>query len=131
MDPEVSAQKTNKKTVFVIEDDVFLIKAYQIKFEKAGADVWTVADGNEALKFLEKDPPNVVLLDLLLPGISGFDVLTEIRKNEKWKNVPVFVLSNLSQTQDIERAKTLGIDEYLVKANTKINDIVERVKKYL
>jgi len=131
MDPEVSAQKTNKKTVFVIEDDVFLIKAYQIKFEKAGADVWTVADGNEALKFLEKDPPNVVLLDLLLPGISGFDVLTEIRKNEKWKNVPVFVLSNLSQTQDIERAKTLGVEEYFVKANTKINDIVERVKKYL
>ena len=131
MDPEVGTQKTKKKIIFVVEDDVFLIKAYQIKFEKSGADVWIATDGNEALKFLQKEPPDVIFLDLLLPGISGFDVLAEIRKNEKWKNVPVFVLSNLSQTQDIERAKTLGVEEYFVKANTKINDIVERVKKYL
>ena len=121
----------NKKIVFVVEDDVFLVKAYQIKFEKVGVEVWAVTDGKEALKFLGKDPPNVVLLDLLLPGVSGFDILAEIRKNEKWKNVPVYILTNLSQSEDVERAKALGVEEFLVKANTKINDIVEKVKKYL
>src|SRR3972149_660426 len=105
MDPEVGTQKTKKKIIFVVEDDVFLIKAYQIKFEKSGADVWIATDGNEALKFLQKEPPDVIFLDLLLPGISGFDVLAEIRKNEKWKNVPVFILTNLSQSEDVERAK--------------------------
>ena len=131
MDSPTNTPNITKKVVFVIEDDVFLVKAYQIKFQKAGAEVWAVTDGKDALKYLEKDPPNVVLLDLLLPGISGFEVLAEIRRNEKWKNVPVLVLSNLSQTQDVERTKALGIEGYLVKANTKINDIVEKVKKYL
>src|SRR3972149_9776794 len=95
----------NKKIVFVVEDDVFLVKAYQIKFQKAGIEVWVVTDGKEALKYLAKDPPSVVLLDLLLPGVSGFDILAEIRKNEKWKNVPVYILTNLSQSEDVERAK--------------------------
>lgn len=117
--------------VFIVEDDMFLLKAYEIKFKKAGIDVWTAADGKAALSFLEKDPPKIVLLDLLLPGISGFDILSAIRKNPKWKAVPVFILTNLGQSQEIERVKALGIEDYLVKANTKINDIVERVKKYL
>ncbi len=120
------------KAVLIVEDDTFLLSAYQLKFKKLeGADVWTANDGKSALEFLKKDPPCVVLLDLMLPGISGFEVLTQIRKDEKWKKVPVLVLSNLSQAQDVEKVKALGIDEYLVKANTKINDIVDKVKKYL
>ena len=122
---------TNKKTVFVIEDDMLLIKAYQIKFEKEGVTVWTATDGKEAFSYLDKPCPDVVLLDLLLPGISGFDILTSIRKNDRWKDVPVLVLTNLGQSSDVEKAKALGVTDYLVKANTKINDIVGRVKKYL
>lgn len=127
----LSTPPLSDKTVFIVEDDMFLIKAYQIKFEKEGITVWTASDGKEALTYLEKDPPAVLLLDLMLPGVSGFDVLEAIRKNEKWRSLPVLVLSNLSQTNDIERVKALGVEDYLVKANTRINDIVERVKKYL
>lgn len=119
------------KIVFIIEDDMFLMKAYQIKFEKESISVWTATDGKEALDYLSKDPPAVILLDLMLPGMDGFEILENFRKNDKWKTVPVIVLTNLSQAEDYEKAKAMGVDDYLVKANTKIGDIVEKVKKYL
>ncbi|MFA5109171.1 MAG: response regulator [Patescibacteria group bacterium] len=120
-----------KKSVLIIEDDVLLVQAYQIKFKKEGIDAQVAFDGREALAFLDKEPPGVVLLDLMLPGISGFTVLEEIRKNEKWKEVPVIILSNLGQTNDIERGKAMGVVDYVVKANVKINEIVEKVRKFL
>lgn len=119
---------SKEKIVFIVEDDVFLVKAYQIKLEKEGIKVWTATDGKEALTFLEKDPPSAVMLDLMLPHVSGFEVLAAIRQREKWKNVPVFVLTNLGQPQDTQRCQELGVAEYIVKANTKINDIIEKVK---
>ncbi len=120
-----------KKVIFVVEDDSFLVQAYQIKFQKEGIDVWVATDGEEALSFLKKEPPDVVLLDIMLPKVSGFSVLEAIRKDEKWKNVPVVILSNLGQQQDMERGRVLGVSEYIVKANAKINDVVEKVKKIL
>jgi DNA-binding response OmpR family regulator len=120
-----------KKSVLIIEDDLFLVKAYQVKFQKEGIETKIASDGKEALALLEKEPPAVVLLDLMLPGISGFTVLETIRKNDKWKNVPVLILSNLGQPQDIERGKDLGVKDYIVKANVKISDIVAKVKQWL
>lgn len=126
-----SAKKKGKSTIFIVEDEVLLVKAYQAKFEKEKAEVWIASDGKEALSYLKKDPPNIVLLDLMLPGVSGFDILEAIRKNDKWKKVPVIVLTNLGQLQDVDRCKALGIEEYIIKANSKINDVAEKVKKYL
>lgn len=128
--PKEIKSKNKKNVVFVVEDDVFLIKAYQIKLEKEGVEVWVATDGKEALNFLEKQAPNVVMLDLMLPHLSGFDILTEIRKNEHWKDVPVIILTNLGQPQDMERCKQLGVADYIVKANTKINDVMDKVKKF-
>jgi len=121
----------SKKIVFVVEDDSFLVQAYQIKFEKEGMEVWVAADGEEAINFLKKEPPNVILLDIMLPKVSGFSVLEAMRKDERWKGVPVIILSNLGQQQDIERGKALGVVEYIVKANAKISEVVEKVKKLL
>ena len=126
------AKKNNsKKVVFIVEDDAFLLKAYRVKFEQEGAEVWEAADGKSAISFLEKNPPNIVLLDLMLPGLSGFEVLETIRKHPRWKNVPVIILSNLGQEQDIEQGKKLGIADYIIKADVKISDVISKVKKYL
>ena len=122
---------TKKKIVFVIEDDLFLIQAYQIKLEKEGVEIWTATNGKEALSFFDKGPANIVLLDLMLPGVNGFEFLTALKKNERWKNVPVIVLTNLSQPENMKIAKDLGAVDYIVKAETKINDVMERIKKYL
>lgn len=88
-------------------------------------------DGDEAISYLSKPPPDLVLLDLMLPGKSGFEVLALIRKHPLWKTVPVIVLSNLGQTQDVEKAMKLGITDYIVKANTRISDVAARIEKFL
>ena len=120
-----------QKTILVVEDDQELLQAYQLMLEHTGAHVVAARDGEEALAALQSDPPNVLLLDLLLPGMNGFDVLATMRKNEKWKNVPVIVLSNLKQAQDVERGRGLGVKYYIVKADTKIGEIVEKIKEFL
>lgn len=128
---QAPAENGPKKVVMVVEDDAFLVKAYQVKLEKEGYEVWIATDGNEAISYLSKSRPNIVLLDLMLPGASGFDILTQIRKTEGWKNVPVIILTNLGQPQDMQQGKELGAVDYMIKANTKINDIVSKVKEYI
>jgi DNA-binding response OmpR family regulator len=124
-----SAQK--KPVILIVEDDQFMLKAHEIKFTHEGFDLWFAKDGEEALGFLDRDCPDVVLLDLMLPHTSGFDVLIAIRENAKWKDVPVLVMTNLGQPQDLEKAKSLGANDYLIKANTKISEVVKKVREYL
>jgi two-component system OmpR family response regulator/two-component system alkaline phosphatase synthesis response regulator PhoP len=123
--------ETKKKIILIVEDDLFLIRAYQIKFEKEGFEVWVASDGNLAMARLQGNPPDIVLLDLMLPGVNGFDILEDIRKSPKWKDVPVIILTNLGQEQDKKKGEALGVKDYIVKANVKISEVVERVKKYV
>ena len=120
-----------KKIVFIVDDDIFLAKAYQIGFRKEGAEVWMANDGKEALSFLEKEAPNVVLLDLMLPGASGFDIISAIHKDKRWKDVPIVAFTQLGQPEDIERCRALGVAEYLVKPNYRMSEVIDIVKKYL
>ncbi len=119
------------KKILIIEDDPFLVKAYSVKFQKEGIETIIAVDAAEAQKHMEGEPAAAVLLDLMLPGTSGFDVLATIRKHATWGKVPVLILTNLGQESDITRGKELGANDYIVKANTKINDIVAKVKTYL
>lgn len=120
-----------KKKILIVEDDSFIVKAYQIRFERDNFDVFAVMTGTDALAYLDRAPVDIVLLDLMLPGVSGFDVLAAIRKNTAWKNVPVIILSNLGQAEDIQRGKELGATDYIVKANARINEVAEKIKQYL
>ncbi|MEK7657891.1 MAG: response regulator [Patescibacteria group bacterium] len=122
-----------KNYVLIIEDDLLAQKAYQMKFAKAGVEIKSVSDGNEAVKFIgeNNEPPAVALLDLMLPFVSGFEILETMRKNKKWQNVPVIILSNLSQEADMERAKNLGVKDYLIKADTRIDDVIAKALKYI
>lgn len=120
-----------KPSILIIEDDLFLVKAYGMKFKKEGWSTELITDGNKALEAIEGDTPDAILLDLMLPGPSGFEVLEAMRKNERWKNIPVFILTNLNQEDDRARADNLGVVEYIVKVNSRINDVVEKIKKVL
>lgn len=122
---------TNKPTIVVIEDDLLLLKAYGIKFKKEGWNTVLLPDGRTAMNYLGEIPPDAVLLDLMIPEPSGFEILEALRKNEQWKNVPVFVLTNAGQEESRERAEQLGITEYLVKVDTRIDDVVAKIKKIL
>lgn len=125
---------TNNKWILVVEDDVFIDKAYRAKFSYENIPAEYAADGEIALNTLieKKDnPPAVVLLDLMLPRKNGFEVLEEMKKIPELKNVPVIILSNLGQESDVKKGMELGANEYLVKAETKINTIIEKTKSYL
>jgi DNA-binding response OmpR family regulator len=121
-----------KKNILVVEDDPFLVKAYQLKFAQEGAEVTSITDGKKAMDYIKANKPSdIVLLDIMLPGMSGFDILKDLRAIQEWKDVPVIILTNLGQSQDMDKAKELGAQEYIVKANTRIADIIERVKGFL
>lgn len=124
------SEKDSKKTVLVVEDDKFVLKAYRAKFQQAGLEVWLATSVKEAEVFLEREPPGVIVLDLLLPGQDGFEFLSMVRSKVAWQKVPVLVLTNLGQAHHLDRAKKIGVTEYIIKADVNINDLVEKVKKY-
>ena len=125
--------KKEKKWVFIIEDDVFINKAYAAKFEHENISVTFALDGDEALATLKASAslPALILLDLMLPKRNGFELLGDFKADARTAKIPVVVLTNLGQETDAKRALDLGATEYLVKADTKIAEIVEKVKSYL
>lgn len=130
MSKDVHASK--ESWVLIIEDDASIDKAYSAKFTHEGIKAKIAEDGEQAMEILKKgDLPAVILLDLMLPKKSGFEVLKEVKESSRLKDIPVLILTNLAQELDADRGLTLGATEYLVKADVKIEDIVNKVKKYL
>ena len=119
------------KKVLWVEDDSFLGDILAAKLSAAQCTVLYAKDGEAALKIVETDTPDIVLLDLVLPGISGFDVLEQLKKNDKTKNVPVIILSNLAQESDLERAKKLGAFKHFVKASIDPVNIIREITSTL
>lgn len=122
---------SKKPFILVAEDEKAHARVYQLKFEQEGIDVKVVEDGEQALEALRKEKPDLLLLDMMMPGKSGFEVLEEIRKDPALKDTKVVVLSNLGQTKDITQAQKLGVLDYMVKSDYSIHDIVTKVKKRL
>lgn len=123
--------KKNNKKVMIVEDDEHIAKVYQVMFVKDGIDTSLARDGEEAVKKITSEKPDLILLDLMLPKKDGFGVLEDIKKNPALAKIPVIVLSNLGQEKDQERALALGANEYLIKVNYPIQYIIDKVKGYL
>jgi len=117
--------------ILVIEDDKFLRDLLYKKLVEENFNVATALDGEEGLKKIQEENPNLVLLDLILPGINGFEVLKKAKENPATKDIPVIVLSNLGQKEDVERAIKLGAQDYLIKAHFTLEEIVEKIRKRL
>jgi len=122
--------KQNVK-VLIVEDDVMLNKIYQTKLGIVGYKVFAAYDGEEGIKKMEETLPNIVLLDLMLPKKNGFEVLETVKQNIKLNHIPVIILSNLGQGDDIERGKALGADDFLVKSNVKLEMVLEKIEQVL
>ncbi|MBI5134164.1 MAG: response regulator [Candidatus Taylorbacteria bacterium] len=129
----MAERSTKKSWVLIVEDDVYINKAYAAKFAHESIDVKFAMDGEEAIKTLRSSDsmPALVLLDLMLPKKNGFEVLKDIKSDPRSKSVSVIVLTNLGQETDAKKGVELGAAEYLVKADTKIDEIVKKVKGYL
>ena len=119
------------KKILVVEDDPFLFNLLKIRLEKERLNVILVKDGDEALKKIQETDPDLILLDLILPKKSGFEVLQNISLDPNFKNKPVVIISNLGQTSDVQKAKELGAIEYFVKAKISIDDLILKIKEFI
>jgi len=120
-----------KKKILIVEDDKFLVKAYQIKFDKAGFEVILATNGAEGLKLAKKEIPALIILDLMLPKMNGFEFLAEAKKDKAIKNIPVIALSNLGQKSDQDKALSLGAAEYFIKTEYTLEEIIQKIRKYI
>lgn len=128
---KASKKTIGKKTVLIAEDDEILLRALYLLFHKGDYTIASAGDGETALKMTERLKPDLVLLDLLMPKMNGFDYLRGVKANADLKNIPVIVLSNLGDKDDIDKATNLGAEDYFVKSNTDLSVLFEKVKNKL
>lgn len=120
--------------VMLVEDDAILSEMYQAKFELEGHEVAIAGNGEECLELLETYIPDLILLDILMPKVNGFHVLKEIKKNPKFRQVPVILLTNLGEAEvdmNQELAKALGVSDYLIKSHHTPDEVVAKAHRVL
>lgn len=122
---------SNKHKLLLVEDDDGLANVYQQRLEAEGFTVKRVPNGEDALASAIEFKPDLILLDVMMPKVSGFDVLDILRNTPETANLKVIMLTALSQESDKEKAEKLGVDDYLVKSQVVIADVVERIKHHL
>ena len=122
---------TKPARILVVEDETFLVKIYSVKLKKEGFEVFIATDGESAVKMASEVKPDIILLDLILPKMNGFEALEKMRTNPDLKKTPVIVLSNLGQDEDIKRAESLGATDYLVKAKFSIQEVIAKIRAVL
>ncbi len=126
-----TVQSAHPKHILLVEDDDALANVYVTRLQAEGFDIRRVANGEDALAAAITYKPEMVLLDVMMPKVSGFDVLDILRNTPETANLKIIMLTALSQESDKARAESLGVDEYLVKSQVVIADVVERIKHHL
>jgi DNA-binding response OmpR family regulator len=120
-----------KKKLVIIEDDLVLQKALEDYLSAEGFEVKTAGDGETGVEMVATENPDLILLDIVLPKKDGYTVLKEVRANEKTKNIPIVLLTNLGSISDVEKALELGATTYLVKADYKLEEVTTKIKELL
>ncbi len=134
MDPQIPIPQpiiSNGKKILLVEDDESLASMYTMRLEAEGFTLKRVANGEEALAAAMEYHPNLILLDVMMPKVSGFDVLDILRNTPEIANIKIIMLTALGQDVDKQRAKDMGADDYLVKSQVVIADVIAHVKKHL
>jgi DNA-binding response OmpR family regulator len=119
------------KKILIVEDEEFLADMYRIKFQSEGFKVFVANNGTDGIKIATEELPDFILLDLVMPGIDGFQVLKTLRENENTKKLLIYVFSNLGQSSEVERGINEGADGYLIKSNLTPSQMMEKVKAAL
>lgn len=121
----------NPTKVLIVDDDVFLLDMYALKFKESGFEVDIAKNGEEAIAKTKSASPNVILLDIVMPKMDGFDVLRAIKKDNLAPGAAIVILTNLGQKEDVDRGLKLGANDYIVKAHFTPSEVVAKVKGLL
>ncbi len=119
------------KSILLVEDDPFLIEVYSTKFKEEDFEVRVAKDGNECFEKIEEKKPDLILLDIVLPSLSGWEILRKLKNEDKLDDLNIVILSNLGQKEEVEKGMNLGAAKYLIKAHHTPTEVVREVKKIL
>ncbi len=125
-----ASKSENPIKIVLVEDDLFVSKAYLFFLRNAGFTVAHVDNGLHVLDTVKKEKPDIILLDLIIPGLNGFEVLTKLKKSPH-KKIPVIVVSNLGQESDEKTCRQIGAIDYIIKSNISMPEVIERIHKHL
>lgn len=117
--------------ILIAEDDRFISNAYRVKLEKEGFEVKIAINGEEALNMMSERIPDIAIIDLMMPIVDGFALLERMKKDERFKNIKVIIVSSLSQKEDLDRGMALGADDYIIKSEISIDDFVAKIRSLL
>ena len=117
--------------ILFIEDDPLIVKIYTTRLTTDGYTVLSAENGEQGLEIAQKETPDLIVLDIMMPKIDGFGVLTKLRSLAQFKTIPILVYSNLAQEDEIARAKQIGATEFIIKANLSPTEMVGKIKQYL
>jgi len=119
------------KKILIVEDDKFLRDLINQKLLREGFEIVQAVDGEDGIKKIKEEHPDLILLDLILPGIDGFEVLSQMKSDQNSASIPVIILSNLGQKEDVEKGLKLGANDFLIKAHFTPGEIIEKIKGVL
>lgn len=122
---------TDKKKIMIVEDDVFIRDIYQVKFSQEGFEVITAEDGIKALEMLKEVTPDIIMLDIIMPYMNGVEVLKKIKSDEKFKNIPVVMLTNISEKEKVDEGMDLGIVDYIIKSHFTPSEVLAKINSLL
>lgn len=117
--------------VLIVEDDSLIAKVFSTRLKSAGHLVFNAEDGSQGLLLAKKELPDVILLDLMMPKMSGLEMLAELKKNSQTAKIPILIYSNLSREKEISQAKSLGVADFITKADSTPQQVVEKIESYL
>lgn len=119
------------KKILIVEDETALLYALEASLNVEGFKAITATEGNEGLKKAKSEKPDLIVLDILLPGINGFEILKTLKNTAETKKIPVVIISNLGEDAEVKRGKELGAEDFFVKASLSLDQITEKIKKHI
>ncbi|MFA6919121.1 MAG: response regulator [Patescibacteria group bacterium] len=120
-----------KRKILLVEDDSMIVEMYKLRFEEEGFEVTVTEKGSEAIELANSLKPDIILLDIILPEVDGFNILQSLKSEEKTKSLPILMLTNLAQESDKEKAISMGANDYLVKSQHTPSDVLQKVKEII
>lgn len=117
--------------MLIVEDDNFVAEVYSTKLLEMGHEVQIAQNGEEGLALIEKSKPDLVLLDILMPVMGGIELLEELKKKVEWKNIPIILLTNVGEKESIQKARNLGVQDYLIKSHFTPAEVIEKIESIL
>lgn len=119
------------KKILIIEDEEIMLDLLKIKLTQSGYEISIARDGEEGLKLIKETKPDLILLDIIMPKMGGFQVMAEMQKDKKFKKIPIIIISNSGQPVEIDKAKKLGVKDWLIKTEFDPQEVIKKVKKQI